>query len=233
MILSWEREASGSLVQLRHVKGSLLSYFLAPGTGNLHLKEVVTQVLQENWEKHERTKEKARASLNHGRHRRTQLTWELDELSQGFKAAADGKAWEEIEERMGVLRTTLEKVESSITKNKDWLEEGRMHEDEAQYGDWDLSDSSEEHEGDVMVEGLEETGPPGTESTDPLRSQEAVPSMEVDTDQLPLLTSGDTAMVTTEEEGMLMGDPSSMTGELARLQISSLDSPKPEGGETA
>ena len=43
---------SESLVQLRHIRGPLLSYLLAPGTGNLHFEEVVTRVLQENWEGH-------------------------------------------------------------------------------------------------------------------------------------------------------------------------------------
>ena len=42
MSLSWEREASESLVQSRHVRGPLLSYLLAPGTSNLHFEEVVT-----------------------------------------------------------------------------------------------------------------------------------------------------------------------------------------------
>ena len=48
MSLSWEREALESLVQSRHVRGPLLSYFLAPGTGNPHFEEVVSRVLQEN-----------------------------------------------------------------------------------------------------------------------------------------------------------------------------------------
>ena len=64
MTLSWEREASESLVQLRHSKGLLLSYLLAPGTGNLRFKEVVNRVLQENWEEHKKAKEKCRSSLN-------------------------------------------------------------------------------------------------------------------------------------------------------------------------
>ena len=64
MSLSWEREASESLVQSRHVRGPLLSYLLAPGTGNLCFEEVVTRVLHENWEKHERAKERFRSSLN-------------------------------------------------------------------------------------------------------------------------------------------------------------------------
>ena len=64
MSLSWEREASESLVQLRHIRGPLLSYLLAPGTDNLRFEEVVSRVLQENWEKHERAKERFRSWLN-------------------------------------------------------------------------------------------------------------------------------------------------------------------------
>ena len=48
MSLSLEREASESLVQLRHIRGPLLNYFIAPGTSNLHFEEVVSRVLQEN-----------------------------------------------------------------------------------------------------------------------------------------------------------------------------------------
>ena len=73
MTLSWE-EASESLVQSRHVKGPLLSYLLAPGTGNLCFEEVVSRVLQENWEKHERAKEKFRSSLNSSHHQWTRLS---------------------------------------------------------------------------------------------------------------------------------------------------------------
>ena len=42
MSLSWEREALESLVLSRHVRGPLLSYLLAPRTGNLCFKEVTT-----------------------------------------------------------------------------------------------------------------------------------------------------------------------------------------------
>ena len=84
-----------------------------------------------------------------------------------------------------------------------------------------------------MVEGLEESGPTGVESTSPLRSQEAEPSMEVDMDDILPLTSGDATTVTAEEEEMLMGDPTSVAGEMAKLQVSSPDSHRPEDGETS
>ena len=84
-----------------------------------------------------------------------------------------------------------------------------------------------------MVEGLEESGPTGVESTSPLRSQEAEPSMEVDMDDIPPLTSGSTVTVTAEEDEMLTGDPTSVAGEMAKLQVSSPNSPKPEDDETS
>ena len=83
-----------------------------------------------------------------------------------------------------------------------------------------------------MVEGPEESGPTGAESTSPLRSQEAEPSMEVDVDGIPSLTSGDATTITAEEEEMLIGDPTSVAGEMARLQVSSPDSHKPQDSET-
>ena len=82
------------------------------------------------------------------------------------------------------------------------------------------------------MEGLEESGPTGAGSTGPLRSQVAEPSMEADMDDILLLTSGDTTAVTAEEEEMLMGDPTSVAGEMTRLQVSSPDSHKPKDGET-
>ena len=64
MSLSWDREALECLVQSRHIRGPLLSYLLAPQTGTLRFEEVVTQVIQENWETHERVKERFRSLLN-------------------------------------------------------------------------------------------------------------------------------------------------------------------------
>ena len=68
MSLSCEKEASESLVQSRHIRGPLLSYLLAPRTSNFGFEEVVSRVLQENWEKHERAKERFRSSLSSSHH---------------------------------------------------------------------------------------------------------------------------------------------------------------------
>ena len=231
MSVSWESEALESLVQSRHSRGLLLSYFLAPGTSNLRFEEVISRVLQENWEEHEKVKDKFRSSLNRSRHQQTRFSKELDDLSQGMEAVANGKVWREIEERMGVVQTALKKVEMAITDNEKHLKESWIQEEEARQGDQGQSNSSEEQEGDIMVEGLEESGLTGTESTGPLESQQTEPSMDVDMD-IPSLTSVDNATVTAKEEEVLMHDPTSVAGDMAKLQVSSPDSHKPEDGET-
>ena len=83
-----------------------------------------------------------------------------------------------------------------------------------------------------MVEELEESGLTGAESTSPLGSQETEPSMEVDVDHTLPLTSGSAITVSAEDE-ILTGDPTSMAGEMAKLQVSYPNSHKPEGGETS
>ena len=103
MTLSWEKEALESLVQLRHSKGLLLNYLLAPGTGNLCFDEVVNRVLQENHEEHERARKKSASLLNRSLCQWAKLLEELNELSKRLETAEDEKAWKEIDERMGVI----------------------------------------------------------------------------------------------------------------------------------
>ena len=82
-----------------------------------------------------------------------------------------------------------------------------------------------------MVKEPEESGLMGAESTSPLKRQETGPSMEVDMDDILPLTSGDATTVTAEEDEMLTSYPTSVTGEMARLQVTSPDSHKPKDGE--
>ena len=233
MTLSWKKEASESLVQSRHSKGLLLSYLLAPRTGNLHFEEVVNRVLQENHEEHERARKKSVSSLNRSLHWWAKLLEELDKLSKRLEAAEDKKAWKEIDERMGVIRTAFKKAEASIAEKEAHLEEIWIREEEAHHGDQGQSNSSEGQYDDIMVEELEESGLTSAESTSPLRGQETEPSMEVDVDSTPPLASGSAITVSAEEDEMLMGDPTSVAGELAKLQVSSPNSHKPEGSETS
>ena len=138
---------------------------------------------------------------------------------------------------MGVLQTALKKVETSIAESQDHLEESQMREEEVHQEDRGQSDSSEEQDGDVIVEGAQESGPTGAEATGPPIStasiQEAEPTMEVDVGDILPLTSEDATTVTPEEDDMLTGDPTSVAGEMARLQVTPPESHKPEDGETS
>ena len=150
-----------------------------------------------------------------------------------MEAATDEKAQKEIDKRMGIIRTALKKAEASVAENEDHLEESWIQEEEACQGDQGQSDSSEGQYSDVVVEEMEESGLTGVESTGPLQSQETEPSMEVDLDSTPPLTSGGDITVSAKEDEMLTGDPSSVAGEMARLQVSSPNSHKPKDGETS
>ena len=171
--------------------------------------------------------------LNRSHRRWTRLSQELDELSQGIEAATDGKVQKDIEERMNVLQTSLKKVEAAVAENENHLEERWIWEEEARQGDQGQSNSSEEHEDDIVVKEPEESGLTGAESTGPLKCQGTEPSVEVDVDDTLPLTSGDTTTVTAQEDEMLTGDPTSVTGEMAKLQVASPDSHKPEDSETS
>ena len=233
MSLSWEKEALESLVQSRHSKGLLLSYLLAPRTGNLRFEEIVNRVLQENQEEHERAKEKFRSSLNWSLRWWARLLRELNELSKGLEAATDEKAQKEIDKKMGVIQTALKKAEALVAENEDHLEESQIWEEEARHVDQGQSNSSEGQYSDVVVEELEESDLTSVESTSPLKSQETEPSMEVDVDStLPLISGGDIT-VSPEEDEMLTGNPTSVAGEMAKLQVPSPNSHKPEDGETS
>ena len=135
---------------------------------------------------------------------------------------------------MGILWTALRKVEASIDESKDHLKESQMREEEAHWEDWGKSDSSEEQ--DVVVEGAQESGPTGVEATGPpmplATIQAAEPSMDMDMEDILLLTSEEATTVTPEEDEVLTGDPASVAGEMTQLQVTSPDSQKPEDGKT-
>ena len=59
----------------------------------------------------------------------------MDALSKSLGVAGSQKTQKEMEERMGALHTALNKVEASITKYEDLLEESQIQEEEAHYGD--------------------------------------------------------------------------------------------------
>ena len=235
MCLSGEREALESLVLSRQVRGPLLSYLLAPRTGNLHFEEVATQVVEENWEAHERAKGRLRTSLHSNCCQWAKLLKELDNLSKGFKATR--KPHKETEIRICVLRSTLTKVETLISESEDHLKESWIREEEAHLVDQDQSDSNTDDDGDVVVEGEQDTGPTSAEASDPpthmASTPEAEHAMEVEVSGMPQLTSKDATTVMPEEDDMLTGNPISVTGEMARLQVMPPESHEPKDGEAS
>ena len=138
---------------------------------------------------------------------------------------------------MGVLQTTLRKVKTAINESKNHLEQSRMREKDANQEDWGESDSSEEEDGDIIVEGARESGPTGGEAMDPpipmASIQQAEPAMEVDEGGIPPLTSGDATTATPEEDEMLTGDPTSVAGEMAQLQVAPPESHEPKDSEAS
>ena len=94
-----------------------------------------------------------------------------------------------------------------------------------------------DEDGDVIVEGTQESGPTGAEATGPpiptVSTQEAKRTMEVGIGDMPQLTSGDTTMVTPEEDDMLTGDPTSVAGEMAWLQVTPPESHEPEDSKAS
>ena len=87
------------------------------------------------------------------------------------------------------------------------------------------------------MEGEQDTGPTSAEALDPptpmASAPEAEHAMEVEVSGMPQLTSEDATTVTPEEDDMLTGDPISVTGEMARLQVMPPESHEPEDGEAS
>ena len=147
------------------------------------------------------------------------------------------KPHKETEIRIGILRSALRKVETSISVSEDHLEESRIREEEAHQVDWGQSDSNTDNDGDVIVEGEQDSDPTSVEVPDPpiptASAPEAECTMEVDGGEMPQLTSEDTTTVTPEEDDMLTGDPTSVTREMAQLQVTSPKSHEPEDGQAS
>ena len=112
-----------------------------------------------------------------------------------------------------------------------------MREEEAHQVDRGQSNSNTDEDGDVIVEGVQESGPTGAEATGPpiptVSTQEAKRAMEVDIGDMPQLASEDTTAVPPEEDDMLMGDPTSVAGEMARLEVTPPESHEPEDNEAS
>ena len=115
MALSEEPAASGSLVWARHSLGSLLAYFLGPGTTwGLRFEDVIDQVLRENKRHNKRKRTESTSSLRKCHNRRTKLRNEFDAVSKTMEVITDLPSRREMEHRLNTLQTSLNVAERSI-----------------------------------------------------------------------------------------------------------------------
>ena len=95
--------------------------------------------------------------------------------------------------------------------SEDHLEESWMREQEAHQVDRGQSNPNTDEDGDVIMEGAQESGPTGAEATGPpipmVSTQEAEHAMDVDIGDMPQLTSEEATTVTPEEDDVLTATP--------------------------
>ena len=240
MALREEPGSSRSLVRSRHCCGDLLAYFLDPGTAwELRFKDVVTQVLKENWRHLETKRAKVATSLGNCNRCRTDLCGEFDATSEAMQMVTDRASGMELEHRLNSLQTSLTTIERAITKYENILKDCRMQEEEVCQEEV-ISQEQEEEGGDTDTEMMEE-GERG--DGEPSGPQGAAETEEVP----PLVPTGDA--VSPEEDAFLMQqasqpvDPAAgshsprseagtVSGEMAELSLTSPSQPGPGEDET-
>ena len=116
MSLSQEKDASRSLVPLRHIQGCLLDYFLAPGTSNLSYGEVLAQVIEENHMELQRMREHLASLLQDCNARRTHYLDELTNLSQKLDTTGFDRLRGDIKAKMSVVCTAISKIKATIKR---------------------------------------------------------------------------------------------------------------------
>ena len=259
MALSEEPAASGSLVWARHSLGHLLAYFLAPGTAwGLQFEDVIDQVLRENRRHNERKCNESASSLRKCCNRQTKLHDEFDAVSKTMEVITDGQSHREMEQRLNTLQTSLNVVETSITKFKNLIEDCQMVEEEVHHIEEDEACQEEEvcqEEETANVEMVDEEKCGNPESSGPCREvyTEDIPPLVSSGDTVspedipPLVSSGDT--ISPEEDALLLQetpqpkDPAvgshsprsetgTVSGGMAELCLTSPSHPGPKEDET-
>ena len=246
MALSEEPAISGSLVRTRHRLGCLLAYFLGSGTAwELQFEDVVTQVLKENQRHNEKRCTDAASSLWKCHNRQIQLCNEFDSVSGAMEVTTDALSSQELEHRLNTLQTSLDKVERSITKFENLIEDCWMPEEEARHMEEDeacmqeeIRQEQEEEVTNAEMADEEERGDPEPSGPHGEAGTEGPP---------PLVSAGDA--VSPKEDTLLMQpasqpeDPTTgshsprsetgtVSGEMAELCLTSPSQPGHEEDET-
>ena len=157
-----------------------------------------------------------------------------------MEVITDGQSCREVEQRLAALQTSLNAVESSITKFEKLIEDCQMVEEELCQIEEDEAHQEKEEEETANIEMVDEEERGNPESSGP--------RIEANTEDIPpLVSGGDT--ISPEEEAILLDEtpqpedsatgshsPRSKTapvsGGMAELCLTSLSHPGPEGDET-
>ena len=209
MSLSQEEDASRSLVPSRHTQGCLLGYFLAPGTSNLSYGEVLTQVIEENYMELRRMQEHLTSLLQDCNAKRTKHLDELTNLSKKLDTTEFDRLRGDIEAKMSVVCTAISKIEVTIERYMNRLEECRFREHEAQSRDQDQP--AFQASDDVMVESSTEESVASSSSPGYPNSPEVQPQEQADADGTQAVSSEGNLTITPEEEKILLGSQTPQT----------------------
>ena len=181
---------------------------------------------------------KAAMSLSNCNRCRTDLRKEFDASSVAMQVVTDRVSGKELEHRLNSLQTSLTATEWAIIKYKNILKDCRRLEEEACQEEVILLEQEEEEDTDAEMVDEGECG-----DGEPSGSQ-GVPETE---DTPPLVPAGDA--VSPEEDAFLMQQASqpvgptagsdsprskagTVSGEMAKLSLTSPSQPGPEEGET-
>ena len=202
------------------------------------VKDVVTQVLKENQRHIEKKCTDAASSLWKCNNRWTTLHNEFDVMSQAMEVVTDVPSSQEMEHRLSTLQTSLDAVERSIMRYENLIEDCRMQEEEAHLEEEISCEPEEEEVTDAEMVDEEECSDPepsgsrgeaNTEGPPPLASTEGAVTPEEDTLLMQLASQPKDPVAGSHSPRSKTG---TVSGEMAKLSLTSLSQPGPEEDET-
>ena len=242
-----DRDSSNSLVRSHHQLGSILAYFLGPGTAwKLTFEDVVTQVLRDNRQQLDAKRDKAASSLCNCSQRRAALCQEIDVTTAAWDLTPNTPEGQEMDVRLNTIRTALRVIERSITMLEVLLEDCRMREEEAHQVET-LPEEPEEESTDTEMADEEGHGDAEPSDLHEEADMEVAAPPHEDAGPIPLAPGGD--VVSPEEDALLMqpasqpegpvagphsprSEAGTVSGEMAGLSIASPGQPEMAEDET-
>ena len=183
------------------------------------------------------------SSLQDCNTKRTKYLYELTNLSKKLDTSGVDRLRGDIEAKMSIVHTTISKIKATIKRYMNRLEECQFREHEAQSRDQDRPASQASN--DVMVESSTEESVASSSSPGHPDSLEVQPQEQADVDGTQAASSEGNLTITPEEEKILLGsqtpqtgdspasDTTSVTGDLARMQVNTPPHQQPEGGDAS